>query len=119
MPPPKRPRATAVDLPAYVFPIHSRCKTYYYYQVGRNTAAQGPRIPLGKDPQSPEFWLALREAQGKSAVPIVNTVNLVLDEFLALAAKRVAAIVEWTLSASTFDYYRRSLGIAKRAWGPL
>jgi integrase len=108
-----------VDLPQYVFPILARGKIYYYYQVGRNTAAQGPRIPLGKDPQSPEFWVALREAQGKSAVPIVNTVNLVIDEFLAVEAKRVAATGQATLSASTYDHYRRSLGIAKRAWGTL
>src|SRR5450755_350145 len=111
MPPPKRPRATAVDLPDYVYPIHSRCKTYYYYQKGRGTAAQGPRIALGKDPQSPEFWQALREAQGKSSVPTVNTVGLVIDEYLAAASP--------TLSASARDHYRRALGIAKRAWGNL
>jgi hypothetical protein len=111
MPPPKRPRATAVDLPDYVYPIHSRCKTYYYYQKGRGTAAQGPRIALGKDPQSPEFWQALREAQGKSSVPTINTVGLVIDEYLAAASP--------TLSASARDHYRRALGIAKRAWGNL
>ena len=116
MPPRKQPRATAVDLPDYVYPINSRCKVYYYYQKGRGTAAQGPRIPLGKDPQSPEFWVALREAQGKSSAPIVNTINLVVDEFLALAAKRVAA---GTMSASTYDHYERSLRIARRAWGAL
>jgi hypothetical protein len=46
MPRKKRPRDTAVDLPQYVFPISTRNGVlYYYYQVGRNTAAQGPRIP--------------------------------------------------------------------------
>ena len=119
MPVPKRPRATAVDLPDYVYPIKSRGKIYYYYQKGRGTAAEGPRISLGRDFQSPEFWVALREAQGKSAAPIVNTVNLVIDEFLAVEAKRVGATGEATLSASTYDHYRRSLGIAKRAWGAL
>jgi hypothetical protein len=39
MPPRKRPRATAVNLPDYVYPIKSRGKIYYYYQKGRGTAA--------------------------------------------------------------------------------
>jgi hypothetical protein len=110
MPSRKRPRPTAVELPKYVYPIHSRCKTYYYFQKGRGTAAAGPRIALGLDPRSPEFWAAYRKAQGTSS-PTVNTVNLVIDEYLRAVAP--------TLSASAFDHYQRALGIAKRAWGPL
>jgi integrase len=110
MPRNKRPRA-AVKLPKGVQAVLARGKMYYFYQAGRGTAAQGPRIPLPRDPQTPEFWIALREAQGKSSVPIVNTVNFVVDEYLAAASP--------TLSASAYDHYQRALGIAKRAWGDL
>jgi integrase len=110
MPSRKRPRA-AVKLPKGVHKTTSRCHNYYCFQAGRGTASAGPRIPLPRDPESPEFWAALREAQGKSSVPIINTVNVVIDEYLAAATP--------TLSASAFDHYQRSLGIAKRAWGAL
>jgi integrase len=106
----KQPRA-AVKLPKGVHKVTSRGHEYYYFQAGRGTAAQGPRIQLPNDYESPEFWAALREAQGKSSVPIVNTVNLVADEYLAAASP--------SLSASSFDHYQRALGIAKKAWGDL
>jgi integrase len=104
------PRA-AVKLPKGVHKITSRGHEYHYFQAGRGTLAQGPRIKIPYDPQAPEFWTALREAQGKSEVPIVNTVGLVIDEYLAAAAP--------TLSFSALDHYRRALGIARRAWGEL
>jgi integrase len=110
MPPRKRPRA-AVKLPTGVHKTTARGHEYYCFQAGRGTAAAGPRITLPRDPESPEFWAVLREAQGKSSVPTVNTVNFVIDEYLAAASP--------TLSASAFDHYRRALGIAKRAWGGL
>lgn len=110
MPRKKRPRG-ALEFPKGVHSVLARGKMYYFYQAGRGTSAEGPRIPLPRDPQSPEFWAALREAQGKSSVPTVNTVNFVVDEYLAAASP--------TLSASAFDHYRRALGIAKRAWGNL
>lgn len=119
MPRKKRARGT-FDFPKGVHAVPARGKIYYFYQAGRGTKAAGPRIPLPRDPQTPEFWVALREAQGKSSVPIVNTVNLVIDEFLAAAAKRVTAKPSaTTLSHSTYDHYQRSLGIARRAWGSL
>src|SRR5258705_9119918 len=102
----RRPRA-AVKLPKGVHKTTSRGHDYYCFQAGRGTSSAGPRIPLPRDPESPEFWVALREAQGKSSVPIVNTVNLVIDEYLTAATP--------TLSASAFDHYQRALGIAKRA----
>jgi integrase len=110
MPRKKRPRG-GLEFPKGVHRVLARGKMYYFYQAGRGTSAEGPRIPLPRDPQSPEFWAALREAQGKSSVPTVNTVNFVVDEYLAAASS--------TLSASAFDHYRRALGIAKRAWGNL
>jgi integrase len=111
MPPRKRRPRAAVKLPKGVHKTISRGHEYYCFQTGRGTASAGPRIPLPRDPESPEFWAALREAQGKSSVPIINTVNLVIDEYLAAATP--------TLSASAFDHYQRALGIAKRAWGTL
>jgi integrase len=110
MPSRKRPRA-AVDLPKGVHKVTSRGREYYYFQAGRGTSAEGPRIKIDHEPQTPEFWAALREAQGKSSVPTVNTVNVVIDEYLAAVAP--------TLSDSTYDHYQRALGIAKRAWGHL
>src|ERR1700730_1203996 len=106
----KQPRA-AVKLPKGVHKVTSRGHEYYYFQAGRGTAAQGPRIQLPNDYESPEFWAALRGAQGKSSAPIVNTVNLVADEYLAAASP--------SLSASSLDHYQRALGIAKKAWGDL
>jgi hypothetical protein len=110
MPSSKRPRAV-VDLPRGVHKVTSRSREYYYFKAGRGTSAEGPRIKIPYDPQTPEFWTALRGAQGKSSVPTVNTVNLVIDEYLAAASP--------TLSASALDHYRRALGIARRAWGTL
>jgi integrase len=111
MPPRKRPRA-AVKLPKGVHKTTSRGHEYYCFQAGRGTASAGPRITLPRDPESPEFWKALREAQGRSSVvPIVNTVNIVIDDYLAA--------VRPTLSVSTYDHYKRALGIAKLAWGEL
>jgi hypothetical protein len=110
MQPNKRPRA-AVALPKGVHKVTSRCKEYYYFQAGRGTSAEGPRVKIDHDPRTPEFWAALREAQGISSVATINAVEFAADEYLAAA--------EPTLSASAFDHYRRALGIAKKAWGPL
>lgn len=106
----RQPRAS-IKLPKGVHKITSRAHEYYYFQAGRGTSAQGPRIKIPYDPQAPEFWTALRDAQGKSHVPIVNTVNIAIDEYLAAASP--------TLSASALDHYQRALGIARRAWGEL
>jgi|SRR5450755_3509184 len=110
MPRKNRPKGT-LEFPKGVHAVLARGKMYYFYQAGRGTSAQGPRIPLPRNPKTPEFWTALREAQGKSSVPTVNTVNFAVDEYLAASSP--------TLSASAFDHYRRALGIAKRAWGNL
>src|SRR5271168_4653032 len=106
----QRSRA-AVQLPKGVHKVTARGHEYYYYQAGRGTSVQGPRIKIQHEPDTPEFWSALREAQGKSNVPTVNTVNLTVDEYLSAVAP--------TISISTYDHYQRSLGIAKREWGNL
>ena len=107
----RKVRSTGLDLPPYVFPVEARNQTYYYFQKSRGTAAAGPRIPLGKDYKSPEFWAAYQKALGSNPVPDVATVGAVVDAFLTAVAP--------TLSASTLDHRRRALGIAKRAWGSL
>lgn len=109
--PSKQRRRAAVVLPKGVHKVTSRGHEYYYFQAGRGTTAPGPRIPIAYDPQTPEFWAALMEAQGKSKLPKVNTVSLAIDQYLAVASK--------TISAITLYHYRRSLDIAKRAWGDL
>src|SRR5260370_29168789 len=64
---------------------------YFFFQAGRGTKVEGPRIPLPADPHSPEFWIELRKGQGEPAGPGVTTINAVLDlyvispQFLGLA----------------------------------
>src|SRR5436190_23682296 len=87
----RRPRAS-VKLPKGVHKITSRAHEYYYFQAGRGTSEQGPRIKIPYDPQAPEFWTALRDAQGKSDVPIVeDTVNIVSDDYLKAAWPTLSA----------------------------
>src|SRR6266576_3557154 len=109
--PSKQRRRAAVVLPKGVHKVTSRGHEYYYFQAGRGTTAPGPRIKIDHDPQSPEFWAALSEAQGKSKLPQINTVSFVIDRYLAITASTVEKI--------TLYHYRRSLDIAKRAWGDL
>jgi hypothetical protein len=59
----KRARA-AVELPTHVHRVVSRGREYFYYQFARGTPHQGERTKLPNDPQSAEFWTALRQAQG-------------------------------------------------------
>lgn len=100
-----------MELPKGVHKVTSRGHEYYYFQAGRGTTAPGPRIRIDYDPQTPEFWAALQEAQGKSSLPTINTVGFVIDQFLAVTAATVEKI--------TLYHYRRSLDLAKRAWGDL
>src|SRR6202035_2857566 len=100
MPSKQRQRA-AVVLPKGVHKVISRGHEYYYFQAGRGTTAPGPRIKIDHDPQTPEFWAALREAQGKSKLPQTNTVSLAIDQYLAVAGKTITPI--------TLYHYGRSL----------
>ena len=98
-------------LPKGVHKVTSRGHEYYYFQAGRGTTAPGPRIKISHDPQTPEFWAALLEAQGKSSLPKIKTVSLAIDQYLAVASD--------TIEKLTLYHYRRSLDIAKRAWADL
>lgn len=98
-------------LPKGVHRVVARGREYFYFQANRGTAAQGPRTVLPNDPHTPEFWVAIRKAQG----------------FEAIAAPTFAAICDLfetsahfsTLADTTKDKYRRSLIPARKAWGDL
>jgi integrase len=109
--PSKQQRRAAVALPKGVHRVVSRGKEFFYFQAGRGTTAEGPRVRLPDDPQSPEFWRALREAQGVSQVEPTNTVTAAITGYLASAATSVGE--------ETLYNYTRSLSIAKAAWGAL
>lgn len=98
-------------LPKGVHKVTARGHEYYYFQAGRGTTAPGPRIKIRYDPQTPEFWSALLEAQGKSSLPQTNTVSLAIDQYLAVTAKSITPI--------TLYHYGRSLSFARKAWGDL
>jgi len=110
MPQKRKPRA-AVSLPKGVHRIVSRGREFFYFQAGRGTAVQGPRIRLPDDPQAPEFWRKLREAQGKSNVESPHLVAPAIDSYLDAARSNI--------SDDTHYHYKRSLQIAKDAWGTL
>ena len=100
-----------MSLPKGVHRVEARGKEFFYFQAGRGTIAAGPRVRLPNDPQTPEFWRALREAQGASQVEPSNTMLAAIDGYLATAANSV--------SEETLYNYGRSLRIARDAWGQL
>ena len=110
MPRKQRQRA-AVELPKGIHRVVSRGREFFYFQAGRGTSAEGPRIRLPDDPHKPEFWAALRTAHGKSNIETENLVSAAIDGYLAAATGRVGE--------ETFYNYRRSLDIARKAWGKL
>ncbi len=98
-------------LPKGVQRVEARGKEFFYFQAGRGTTCPGPRVRLPNDPHSPEFWQALRAAQGLSRVEPTDTVSAAIDGYLASAANSVGE--------ETLYNYRRSLQIARNAWGNL
>lgn len=103
-------RKAAVNLPKGAYRVISRGKEYYYFQLGRNTASAGPNIRLPDDPHSPEFWTALRKAQGESgAEETIYTVESAIAGYLGAI----------NIAPETHYRYRRSLDHAKAAWGGL
>lgn len=61
---PSRRRRPSLSLPDSVHKVTSRGREYFYFQTGRGTDHAGPRIRLPNDLHSPEFWNAVRQAQG-------------------------------------------------------
>ena len=105
-----------MNLPKAVHRVIARSREYFYYQDGRGTSRQGPRIKLPNDPQSPEFWAAIRQAQGLTSEANNGTVKAVTDLFIEHCEKRVGA---GDLSDGTLYQYRRSIKLACDAWGSL
>lgn len=110
----RRRRRAAISLPKGVHRILSRGREYFYYQEGRGTPHQGERIPLPKDPHSPEFWAAVRQAQGIRGETSANTISALIDAYEASWPS-----LSRKLAASTQDKYRQSLRVVRTAWGDL
>jgi hypothetical protein len=112
MPRKKQHQRAAVPLPKGVHRVIARGREYLYYHANRGTSSAGVRIKLPKDPQSPEFWVALRKAQGDVVGDVVKTVGAVCDLY--------EVSPQFTgLPKGTCDQYRRSLAVTRKAWGTL
>lgn len=106
-----KPRAV-VTLPKGVHRVIARGREYFYFQAGRGTKFQGPRTALPHEPQSPDFWIALRAAQGAPAGCSIATINSICDLYLTSP--------HFTrLARGTQDQYRMSMVHVRAAWGNL
>jgi integrase len=103
-----------VNLPKGVHRIVSRSREYFYFQANRGTLRQGPRIVLPNDPHAPEFWNAIRQAQGIIGPVATDTVNALIDAYIA-----AWPTLPKTLATGTQYQYRRSLDLARKPWGDL
>src|SRR5215207_1491647 len=101
-----------VVLPKGVHKVVSRGREYFYFQSGRGTSQAGERVRLPSDPHSPEFWQAIRQCQGLPTIISTDTVNGLIDAYLASPAFT-------GVSEGTQYQYRRYLQIARDAWGSL
>lgn len=107
----RRRSAGVVELPNGVHRVVSRAREYFYWHPGRGTKHAGKRIPLPKDPTDPAFWVALREAQGGSGVPVVKTFGDVIDLYLTSQAFLSK------IGKGTQEIYRRELKVARAGFG--
>jgi hypothetical protein len=104
-------KRAVVNLPKGVHRVVSRGREYFYFQTNRGTAGASERVTLPSDPQSPEFWIAIRRAQGPAvAGPEVITFGAVADAYES------SPHFNDTLVPETKRQYRRYLKIAKKAW---
>lgn len=76
---PRRRSNPTISLPPSVQRVTSGGREYFYFQAGRGTDHAGPRIKLPSDPQSPEFWHAVRQAQGIVGPIPTGTINALAD----------------------------------------
>jgi len=111
--PRRRNSGASVALPKGVHRVTSRGRDYYYFQEGRGTDRAGERIALPGDPHSPDFWTAIRQAQGVSGSVQADTFGAVIDAYLDFVR------TSGTITAGTLDQYQRALKIARKAWGGL
>jgi integrase len=103
-----------ITLPKGVHRTVARGREYFTYQAGRGTKHAGPRIPLPKDPYSPEFWTALRQAQGIVGPVRHDTVNALIDGYIAAWPKLPKPLAE-----GTQRLYQQGFKKARKAWGEL
>lgn len=112
--PKRRLIKSSLSLPRHVHRVVSGGREYFYYQEGRGTPQAGQRIALPRDPQTPEFWVAVRQAQGSFGPTPVDTIGALIDAY------EVAwPTLQRKLSDGTKDQYRRYLIPARKAWGEL
>jgi len=110
--PRQRDRAS-VKLPKGVHRVIARGREYFYFQAGRGTDHAGERVPLPNDPHAPEFWNAIRQAQGTTGGVSVDTFGAMLDGYIEFIR------TSGTITAGTIDQYERALRTARTAWGDL
>jgi integrase len=75
-------------------------------------SAAAPRLALPGDPHSPEFWEAIRKAQGAERTCAPTTVNVVLDAYFA-------STQFGDLSEGTRDQYVSRAKVVRTVWGEL
>lgn len=110
--PRKRRERVMVKLPKSVHRVISRGREYYYFQPGRGTEFEVPRVRLPDNPQTPDFWQAIRQVQGVTGPVATDTVGALIDAYLTAPAFL-------GLSEGTREQYERALKIARAAWGTL
>jgi len=103
-----------ISLPRHVHRVQSRGREYFYYQEGRGTPEAGERIRLPDDPQTPEFWTAVRQAQGAFGPTPTDTVGALIDTF-----ECAWPTLQRKLTKGTQAQYRRYLKPIRKAWGDL
>ena len=100
-----------LELPPHVRRVTAKSREYYYFQRGRGTVLEGPRIALPSDPYSVEFWQAYRAALGHDE-PAGRTFNDLITAYQRSPEFR-------SKSLATQRDYTRYLKIIGEAWGPL
>lgn len=103
-----------ISLPRHVHRVISGGREYFYYQEGRGTPEAGERIRLPDDPTTPEFWNAVRQAQGAFGPTPTDTVGALIDAY-----ECAWPTLQRRLSKGTQAQYRRYLKPARKAWGDL
>jgi integrase len=103
-----------VSLPRHVHKVKSRGREYFYYQEGRGTPHAGERIKLPNDPTTPEFWHAVRQAQGATGPTATDTIGALIDAYECSWPS-----LQRQLSEGTKTQYKRNLKPIRKAWGDL
>ncbi len=103
-----------ISLPKGVHRVVSRGREYFYYQEGRGTKHVGERIKLPNDPRTPEFWQAVRQAQGINGFVATDTIGSLIDAYEAAWPG-----LPRKLADSTTEQYHRQLRVIRKVWGNL